>query len=112
MIIWRGAGVLIAVIVFGCSLLANLISNSVLGPTYYDQHKWPFALSLVVSAIICTVWGLFLKGKPDRVVIDKQTGQELVLKPSRPALFFIPVLYWGPILFVIAVVVFVMDLTK
>jgi hypothetical protein len=112
MIIWRGAGVLIVLIVFGCSFLANLISNSVLGPTYYDQHKWPLAVSLVISAIICLVWGLYLKKRPDRIVIDKQTGQEMVLKPSRPALFFIPVLYWGPILFVIAIVVFVMEFMK
>jgi hypothetical protein len=94
MIIWRGAGVFIVLIVFGCSFLANLISNSVLEPTYYDQHKWPFAVSLV------------------RVVIDKQTGKEMVLSPSRPALFFIPVLYWGPILFVLAIVVFALDFIK
>ena len=112
MIIWRGTGVLIVLIVFGCSFLANLICNSVLGPTYFDQHKWPFAVSLVVSAIICLVWGLYLKKRPDRVVIDKQTGKEMLLGPSRPALFFIPVFYWGPILFVVAIVVFALDIIK
>ena len=112
MIIWRGWGVLIIVIVFASSLAANFISNAVAGPTYYDEHKWPLALSLVVSAVICWFWGLAYKNKPGRVVIDKQTGNELTLQPARPALFFIPLQYWGPILLIIAVVVFVMDAVK
>jgi len=110
MIIWRGWGILIAVIIFTCSLAANFISNAVAGPTYYDQHKWPFALSLVVSAVICWFWGLAYKNTPSRVVIDKQTGQEIILQPPRPALFFIPLQYWGPILLIIAIVLFVRDL--
>ena len=67
MIIWRGAGVFIVLIVFGCSF---------------------------------------------RVAIDKQTGEEMIFSPSRPALFFIPVLYWGPILFIVAIVVFTLDFIK
>jgi len=47
MIIWQGLGFLVAVIIFGCSLIANLISNATVGKGYYDQHKWPFAVSLV-----------------------------------------------------------------
>jgi uncharacterized membrane protein len=112
MIIWRGWGALIFVIVFGCSLAANFICNAIVGAPYYDEHKWPFALSLVASAVICWVWGVIAAKKPDRVVIDKATGQEMVLKASRPALFFIPLQYWGPILLVIAIGVFVMEFIK
>jgi len=36
----------------------------------------------------------------------------MLLGPSRPALFFIPVFYWGPILFVVAIVVFALDIIK
>jgi hypothetical protein len=112
MIIWRGWGVLIAVIVFGSSLAANFICNAVYGSTYYDQHKWPFAVSLAISAAICWIWGAAMAKKPDRVVVDKQTGQEMILRAPRPALFFIPLQYWGPILLVVAVVVFITDFIK
>ena len=36
MIIWHGLGFLVAVIVFGCSLVANYISNEKLGSGYYE----------------------------------------------------------------------------
>jgi hypothetical protein len=38
-IIWQGPGFLVAVIVFGCSLAANLILNETVGDGYYDHHK-------------------------------------------------------------------------
>lgn len=41
MIIWQGYGWLVAVVAFGCSLLANLIFNATHGEGYYDHHKWP-----------------------------------------------------------------------
>jgi hypothetical protein len=46
-IIWRGLGFLVPVIVFGCSLAANLIFNVVCGEGYYDNHKWSVAASLI-----------------------------------------------------------------
>jgi hypothetical protein len=52
MIIWQGLGFLVAVIIFGCSPVANLILNAEVGPGYYDHHKWPFAVSLLFSSAI------------------------------------------------------------
>jgi hypothetical protein len=97
-IIWRGLGFLVAVIVFGCSLLANLIFNAKVGAGYYDQHKWPFAVSLIVSAAICWFLGNYLRKRSDRIVIDKKTGKEFAVNQSRHALFFIPMHWWAPIL--------------
>jgi hypothetical protein len=51
-IIWTGKGYLVFVVVFGCSLIANLIFNAEVGPGYYDNHKWPVAVSFLVSAPI------------------------------------------------------------
>ena len=53
MIIWSGLGFLVAVIIFGCSLALNFAFNAWFGDGYYDTHKWPFAISLFLSAIIC-----------------------------------------------------------
>jgi hypothetical protein len=106
MIIWQGRGFLVAVIIFGFSLLLNLIFNATYGEGYYDHHKWPFALSLVNSAILCWFLGNHLRKKSDRVVVDKLTGKEFVINQSRHTLFFIPMQYWGPILLVCAATLF------
>ncbi len=111
-IIWSGKGYLVCVIVFGCSLIANLICNATIGPGYYDHHKWPFAVSLVVSAAACWSLGDYLRKRNDRVVIDKQTGEEFVINQSRHTLFFIPMHWWGAILLVGASILFAIEFSR
>lgn len=111
MIIWQGFGIMVFVIVFACSLVANLITNAVVGPGYYDSHKWPLAVSLMVSAAVCWFYAQYLGRRPGRVVIDKQTGKEFTIN-RKHALFFIPMLYWAPILLVAALVLLVLQFTK
>lgn len=110
-IIWRGLGFLVAVIVFACSLAANLILNATYGDGYYDHHKWPFALSLLVSAAICWFVGVNLRKSSDRLAIDKESGKEFVVNRPKHALFFIPMHLWGPILAVIAVILLGIELS-
>ncbi len=112
MIIWQGLGFLVAVIVFGCSLAGNLISNATLGDGYYDHHTWPVALSLICSAPVCWFLGRYLRTRSDRVAIDKATGKEFVINQSHHTLFFIPMHYWSPVLVVIALVLFGMEFLR
>jgi hypothetical protein len=112
MIIWQGLGFLVFVIVFVCSLIANLIFNAKVGQGYYDHHKWPFAVSLLVSAAICWSLGDYLRKRSDRVVIDKQTGKEFVVNHSRHTMFWIPMHWWGPILFVGALILFAIEFSR
>ena len=70
MIIWSGLGFLVAVIIFGCSLALNFAFNAWLGDGYYDTHKWPFAISLFLSAIICWFLGSALRKRTSQTVID------------------------------------------
>jgi hypothetical protein len=112
MIIWSGLGYLVAVIVFLSSLAFNFAFNIWWADGYYDAHKWPFAISLFLSAIICWFLGLALQKRASQVVIDKTTGKELILNHSNHAFFFIPMHAWGPILAAIGVVVLIFDLTK
>jgi len=111
-IIWNGLGYLVAVIVFGMSFAMNLIFNDICGDGYYDNHKWPFSISLICSAIICWVLGNHLKRRAEHVVIEKETGMELVINKSNHSLFFIPMHYWGPLLFGISLIVFAFDLLQ
>ena len=112
MIIWQGLGFLVFVTVFGCSLIANLIFNAKVGPGYYDHHKWPFAVSLLVSAAICWSLGDHFRKRSDRVVIDKQTGREFVINQSRHTLFWIPMHWWGLILLVGALILFAIEFSR
>jgi hypothetical protein len=108
LIFWQGSGFLVALIVFGCSLVVNIIFNAEVGRGYYDHHKWPFAVSLIVSAVICWFLGNYLRKRPGRVVIDKASGKEFTLNKSH-TLFFIPMHNWAPILLVGALILFAID---
>lgn len=95
-IFWTGKGFLVLVFGFGFSLLANLITNSVTGgPTYWDNHKWPLAASLLVSAVACWFVGLSLRNKGARTLVDLETGEHVIVNRSH-TFFFIPVMWWGP----------------
>lgn len=48
---------------------------------------------IVLAGLLVGAWGLYLRRRPGRVLIDKETGEEEVLRP-RHSLFWIPVLYW------------------
>ena len=112
MIIWSGYGFLVVVITFGCSLALNFAFNARFGAGYYEAHKWPLAISLLMSAAICWVLGMALGNRASRRVIDKATGKEMVLRGRNHSLFFIPVQFWGPILAVIGAVLFMQDPTN
>ena len=112
MIIWNGLGFLVFVFVFGCSLATNLITNAVTGSeAYWDAHRWTFGFSLIVAALPSWFVGLYLAAKKARTLVDKETGQEVVLQPYH-AFFFIKMQWWGPILMVLGVVVVVVDVMK
>lgn len=108
-IIWSGYGFLVAVIVFGFSLAANVTTNWVTGNNkYWDTHRWPFALSLLLSGLMCLLVGFLFRRRNARLLIDPETGEDVVLRESH-TLFFIPVIWWAPILIAFALITFVME---
>lgn len=105
MIIWSGWGFLVAVFVFGCSLVMEILVRSITGnENYYQQAIWPLAFALVLSGVISWFLGKRLNKPNDRNLIDKETGEEVILKKAKHKLFFIPMEYWGPILIGIAII--------
>jgi hypothetical protein len=111
-IIWTGLGFLVAVFVFGFSLLCNLASNAYFGPAYWDAHGWPFGASLLVSATVCWIAGKRLSKRASMTVIDKATGQEMVLDRGKHSLFFIPMHIWAPILAICGCLVCAIDFVR
>jgi hypothetical protein len=111
MIIWRGWGIVVAVIAFLGLLAGQLVGTAIYGPVGYEQNAtWLVGSGLLVAAGV--LWPIGQRmNSGGRVLIDKETGQELMLKPGH-SLFFIPVQYWSPILAVIALIMIVMGLLR
>jgi hypothetical protein len=104
MIIWSGLGFLVAVLAFLCLLLAEYVVEAVLNdPQYYQAHGWPKMLGLWLAGAFVWWLGTYLDHKQGRTLLDPTTGDEVQLKPQH-ALFFIRMVYWGPILFVLGLV--------
>lgn len=88
-------------ITFGCSLMANLIADAVYGKGYYNENRWPLAVALVTAgAIIDLVALYFKKRRPDQASRLDHT------------FFFIPMLWWGTFLLLIAGYLAVSEIIK
>lgn len=110
MMIWSGLGFLVAVITFGCALGTEaLVEAWFQDDHYYQSHGWPKFVAFVVAAVIVGVVGWTLKRRQGKVLIDPETGDEVIVGVDN-TFFFIPMEYWAPILLVLAVVfLFVSD---
>lgn len=104
MIIWRGRGGVIALIVFACFLLADFASHAAYhDPSYLATHGWLRLVAFWVSAGIVFALRSWLGVGKDRTVLDKATGREIKLS-SEGTLFFVPARYWPAILLVLGLV--------
>lgn len=101
MIIWKGFGILVVIIAFLCLIITQLVADGVTGdPHFYQTHHWLACLALMFAAVPVYFVARYFNNKPGRVVIDKATKRELVIRRTH-SLFFIPMEYWAIILPVI-----------
>lgn len=100
MIIWTNWGFLGFVIPFTISLIAELITQSMMGQDAYQETKLPLFLALILSAGILHFLAKKFT-KPSQTVIDKETKKELVLT-RKNTLLFVELQYWPIIWLVIA----------
>jgi hypothetical protein len=105
MIIWRGRGILVAVIAFGCLLVTELFTRAYFhDETYYQQHGWPKLGGFLVAAGL--VWLLLPRHETDILTsaesIPKQATGSIMKEQDQ--LFFISVRFWPPILCALGVV--------
>ena len=98
MIIWRGRGIAIALITFGCLLLAELMTETVFGADdFYQTHGWPKLAGLWSAAVIVYALRDWLRVGEERILIDNETGQE-VRASIEGELFFIRAGHWPIVL--------------
>jgi len=95
MIVWRGWGLGALGIAAVVNILMQWLIGMAMGDDNYGKtHGWTWLVSMGVVAVCVWVVGVKLESKPGKVVIDKETGQELELK-SRHDMFWIPFKYWA-----------------
>jgi hypothetical protein len=103
-LIWSGRGFLVPVIAASSCLLMELTTRAVFqDDSYYHTQAWPIPTALAISGVFCFFVGRFINRGSPRKLVDIETGAFVVLPRSQHTFFFVPVQYWGPILFVIAI---------
>ena len=106
MIIWKGKGFLVAVVAFLMLLLTEFSVEALFKDgTYYQRHGWPKLVGFFIAGCIVLPIGKYLNRKEGKVLIEKDTGKEVVLK-AKHSLYFIDVEYWSYILFALGVIFF------
>jgi hypothetical protein len=104
MIIWSGWGFLVAVIVFGASLAMEVVTEALTEDAlFYQTHAWPLALALALAGVITWGLGKFFYARGARRMTDQGAGRTVATNDQH-RFFFIPMHYWGPILFALAAV--------
>jgi len=79
MIVWRGWGILVAILIFGTSLAANELAIFFGGKGYWETHAWPFGCAMIVAGVFIWIADALLSKKPTRTLVDEKTGQKFVL---------------------------------
>lgn len=104
MIIWSGLGFLVPIVAIACFLITQIVTNSLLNDDrYYTEHGFPKLIAFWIAAVLLFLIGSALSRKQERVLVDKKTGEDVILRPSHTFLF-IPIVYWAPVLFVLGIV--------
>ena len=94
LIIWRGYGWLVPVVVFAALILSQLSVDAVYGDGFYTANAWPKQAASMVAAILVGFIGIYLNHTKRQIQVDEETGQVLGKAPSH-SLFFIPIEYWA-----------------
>jgi hypothetical protein len=97
--IWRGYGFLVPLITIVVVGVMSVLFGAIFKTTQ------PYGVAIGALAAAAALWfagNSFNSPAKDRIMIDKLTGQEFILKPSH-SFFFIKMQYWAYIVGVIGV---------
>jgi hypothetical protein len=105
MFIWRGVGLAVVALTFGALVLTEVgVERLFSDDHYYQAHGWPKFVAFVLAAGMVWLLSDYIEKRQARVVVDKQTGQEMTLRGTHH-LFFVPLKYWPAILVVAGLVI-------
>jgi len=89
--IWRGYGFLVPLITIALVGITSVLFSAIFRTTQ------PYGVCIGALAAAVAIWytgNSFNSHAKDRVMIDKITGQEFIIKPNH-SLFFIKMQYWA-----------------
>ena len=106
MIFWRGWGIVVVPIMFGCALIMEVVTEYVSGnENYYQEHTGLPFLAMIIAAFITFRVGKYLNS--DFYVDEIRDMEGLIVEQKRVrkhSLFLIPVEYWSGILIVFGII--------
>ena len=91
MIIWKGLGILAAII----PIIFIITSNSILGS---EVVGW----AILTSAIPVWLLGRYFYKRPAQLMVDSETDQNILVKPEH-TLFWVEMDYWAIILVIFGI---------
>ena len=94
LVVWRGFGWLVPVVVIAALILTQLSVDAVHGEGFYTANAWPKQAAFIVAAFSIGILGFFLNHQKRRMLFDEETGEALGKAPAH-SLFFIPIEYWA-----------------
>lgn len=105
-LVWRGWGVVVIAIGFVWATVAIAVA----GLIHADEAASGAILGLSMVPAGITTWfvGRRMNRDAARVMVDPTTGERVVLRREH-SLFFVPVEWWGPILAVLGIGLFLVE---
>lgn len=105
MIIWQGWGIVVVAIAFVAALAAGAIAEATGGDT-----TTLIGLFLIPAGAITWFLGKRMNRNAERTLVDPSTGEPVVIR-NHHTLFFVRVEWWGPIMAVLGIFLFITGIT-
>ena len=111
MLVWQGFGIAAALIPIALIFVVTVLWGAIVGSSTPSDRDSTLivAIAALASAPLVYLLGRRLDRRPGRTMVDKATGQEVVLRDSH-TLFFVPMKYWAWLLAIVGLVVLVVGL--
>jgi len=95
MVIWRGLGIMVLVFLLAALWEAQNLVDAKFGAHYTFQHLWVPGMAALCTAAVCLVVGWLLYSGKSKDKSKKKASHDL---------FFIPMIWWSPLLAITGVV--------
>ena len=92
LVVWRGYGWAVPLIVFGSFILTQVSLETIFHDAFYKENEWPKIVAIFLSSIIIGILSYIVNYKKRVIIRNKVTGDEK--KSPSHTLFFIPIEYW------------------
>ena len=104
MIIWSGMGFLVAIIGLGALVGTEVVAEKITGiDHYYQSNSWLILVAMLLAAALTYLANKTLLAPKSKIVLDKETRREIVLKKEH-SLFFVPSKWWPAIFIGIGII--------